>query len=218
LASKALERGKPNRREMEFAENNARFSEMQARSSAGDGRGALEIYAQLPSVFQRDKLVLLTRLEAANLVGGKAYDEAVQSIRSATPDDPCLTFLLVDYYLAHQQYDEARTAIDRLDRRLGGDSYQTARRAMTYLLEKKYRQAREHAQKAVEAEDTLFLAYCVLLQRALAEKDFDEVSRLLTIMEAKSIMTVSDLTTIPIYADFVKSPQYRAWAKKQKPK
>jgi hypothetical protein len=80
---------------------------------------------------------------------------------------------------------------------------------LSYLQEKKYKLAREYAQKAIEVEDTLLLPHCVLLQSALEGRDFNEASRLLTIMEEKSLMTFADLTTIPAYADFVKSPPYR---------
>ena len=217
VAQKVLERNELSAQEMAFAENHRKFLEMEACSCAGDGQRALEINAQLPAAFQKEKFVLLTRLEAANLVGGKAYDDAMEAIRSALPDDPCVDFVLVDYYTSHQQYDELRAAIDRLDRRIEDDSYQDARRALSYLQEKKYKLAREHGQKALDAEDTLLLAYCVLLQCAIEEKDFDEVSRLLTVTEEKAVTTVSDLTTIPIYAEFVKSPQYQSWLKKARP-
>ncbi len=191
---------------------------MQALSRSGDGRGALEIYARLPAEFQHDKTVLLTRVEAAHLLGGKEYDDALQAVRSAIPGDPCLDFILVDYYSAHHQYEELRAAIDRLDRRIGGDPYQDARRAVSYMQEKRYRLARKYAQKAINAEDTLLLGYCVLLQTALAERDFDEARRLLTVMEEKSLMRFSDLTTVPAYAEFVKSPQYQTWLKRAKPR
>ncbi len=217
-ASKALAHGELTQQEMDVAGNNRKISEMEACSHAGDGLRALEIYAHLPAALQNEKTVLLTRLEAANLVGGKEYDEAMQAIRAALRGDPCLDFVLVDYYSAHQQYDDLRAAIDRLDRRIGGDPHQDARRALSYLQEKKYKLAREYARKAIEAEDTSLLAHCVLLQSALEEKDFQEVTRLLTAMEQKSLMAFPDLTAVPAYAEFVKSPQYQIWLKRAKPK
>jgi tetratricopeptide (TPR) repeat protein len=217
-ASKAVGRSKLSRQEMDLAENNRKVSEMQACSHAGNARLALEIYAQLPAALQNEKTVLLTRLEAANMVGGKQYDEAMQALRLAIPDDPCLDFVLVDYYSARHQYDEVRAVIDRLDARIGGDPYQDARRALSFLEEKKYKLARDHAQKAIAAEDTLLLPYFVLLQIALEEKDFEEVARLLTVVEGKSLMTFPELTTISAYAEFVKSPQYQTWLKKTKSK
>lgn len=89
---------------------------------------------------------------------------------------------------------------------------------MSYIPERNYKLARKYAQKAIEAEDSLFLPYLVLLQIALVEKNFDEVSRLMTLMEDKSLMEFPDLTTNPPYAEFVKSPQYQAWLRKAKPR
>jgi len=146
------------------------------------------------------------------------YDEALQAIEAALPGDPCLDFVLVDYYSARRQYDKLRAAIDRLDARVGGDPQQDARRALSYIPEKNYKLARKYAQKAIEAEDSLFLPYIVLLQIGLEEKDFDEVSRVMMLMEEKSLMEFPDLTTVPAYAEFVKSPQYQAWLTKVKAK
>lgn len=215
-ASKAVARISLTPKDLSIAENNRKISDMQISAHAGDGRRALDIYAELPVALQNDKTVLLTRLDAANLLGGRDYEDAMQAIQSALPGDPCLDFVLVDYYLFHNEYEKLRAAIDRIDLQIGGDSYQDARRALSYMQEKNYKLAREYAQKALQAEDSLLLPYCVLLQSALEERQFDEVSRLLTVMTEKSLMTFPDLTTIPVYAEFVKSPEYQKWLKMSK--
>ena len=216
--TKVIAREKLSPEDLAYLENDRKFHQMQACSSAGDGRRALEIYAQLPDSWRTEKLVLLTRIEAANHLRGQPYDEAMKALESALPADPCLDFVLLDYFFANQQYDKAREAIDRVDARIGGDPYQDARRALCCMQQKKYRQAREYAQKAIKAEDSLLLAYGVLLQVALDEKAFDEVSRLLILIEEKSLMVLPDLSTTPAYAEFVKSPQYQTWRKNAKPK
>jgi tetratricopeptide (TPR) repeat protein len=209
--SKSMARRTLTAQEIDVLDNDRKIRDMEAYSHAGDGRRALEIYAQLSAGIRNEKGVLLTRLEAANFLHGKAYDEAMQAIRSALPGDRCLDFVLVDYYVAHQRYDDLQAAIDRLDRRLGGDPQQEARRALGYMLQKKYQLAREHAKTAIASEQTLLLPYCVLLQSALEEKSFDEVRRLLTVMEEKSLTEFPDLATVPAYAEFVKSPEYQTW-------
>jgi tetratricopeptide (TPR) repeat protein len=220
VASRALNRSKLTRDESDVVANNLKVAEMEALANSHDGRRALEIYAQLPETLRNEKGVLLTRLSAANSLGtgSKEYDEALQAIETALPGDPCLDFVLVDYYSSRRQYDKLRAAIDRLDTRVGGDPQQDARRALSYIPERNYKLARKYAQKAIEAEDSLFLPYLVLLQIALVEKNFDEVSRLMTLMEDKSLMEFPDLTTNPAYAEFVKSPQYQAWLRKAKPR
>jgi hypothetical protein len=50
------------------------------------------------------------------------------------------------------------------------------------------------------------------------EKNFDESLRLLTVMETKSFLKDPDLTSLPIYAEFVKSPQYQTWLNRAKEK
>jgi tetratricopeptide (TPR) repeat protein len=216
--SEMKERGNIAPEDSAFMKNHRTVSEMMEYISKGDGESALVLYARLPNAFQNIKLVLLNRLEAAHMVGGKEYQDAMEAIRTTLPKDPCLDFVLLDYYFEHQQYSEMRAAIDRIDEQLGGDSYQDARRSITYMMEKNYRLARKYAQKAIDQEDTIKLPYFILLQTSLQEHDFNETARLLTVMEEKSFMVIPDLTTIPIYAEFVKSPQYQTWLKRTKPK
>jgi hypothetical protein len=206
--SRVLEKNDLSEEEMSFAENNKKIEQMNEFCSAGNGQRALDIYAELPAALQKEKSVLLCRLEAASYLGGAIYDDATIAARDALPNDPCLDFALVNYYYTHNEGDKYRAAIDRIDKKIDGDAYLDALRAIGYFQEKNYKLAREFAQKAIDVEDKSLVAYIILLQTALAEKDFDEVSKLITIMEEKSIMTFPDLTTEPIFADYMKSPQY----------
>lgn len=218
-ASEASRRGKIEESVYDLAEHERHISEMAAFTDAGDWQSALRLYDLLPNAIQNTKYVLLTRLAAATQAGGQEFEDALNALHTALPNDRCWDFFHFDYYLAKHQYAETRAAIDRLDKQLGGDSYQDARRSLTYYMEKNYKQAREFAQKSIDAEDNVLLPYALLLQTALAEKNFDETARLLIAMEAKSLMKFpEDLTTVPVYAEFVESPQYQTWLKRTKSK
>ena len=47
-----------------------------------------------------------------------------------------------------------------------------------------------------------------------AEKDFDETSRLLDTIAENFEIEFIDMTEIPEYAEYVKSPQYSEWLRK----
>ena len=68
---------------------------------------------------------------------------------------------------------------------VGGDPYLNLVRASTYLAENQYKTARQYAEKAIAAESDLVYAYFSLIAISLAEKDFDETSRLLTAIREK---------------------------------
>ena len=67
--SKVLQRSKLTRDESDLVANIRKVSEMEAFAASGDGRRALEIYAQLPETMRNEKGALLTRLSAANSLG-----------------------------------------------------------------------------------------------------------------------------------------------------
>ena len=48
---------------------------------------------------------------------------------------------------------------------------------------------------------------------SLATKEYADTARLLTLIETKLGLRISDLTKLPTYAGFVKSPECAAWMK-----
>jgi tetratricopeptide (TPR) repeat protein len=144
----------------------------------------------------------------------RQYEQAIQDFRKFFPDDPALDLVTVDSYDMQKQYGKARAAVDRVDRAVGGDPYLNLLRAQFYFVEKKYDEALQCARKAVAAESDLAPAYWVQVNVSLHKKDFDETTRLLGVLEQDLGIRIGKLTTIPEYADYVKSPQYATWAKR----
>ncbi|MGO8691564.1 MAG: tetratricopeptide repeat protein [Thermoguttaceae bacterium] len=179
----------------------------------GEAAKAMEAYAHLPDSLKVQKNILLLRLRASVLLGSKEKETAIRDFRAAFPHDPALDFLLIDVYCLHKQYAKARASIDRFDRLVGGDPYLNLVRASTYLAENQYKTARQYAEKAIAAESDLVYAYFSLIAISLAEKDFDETSRLLTAIREKFPEKMPDMRRIPAYAEYLKSPQYEAWLK-----
>ena len=66
------------------------------------------------------------------------------------------------------------------------------------------------ASDAAQREPTLVAAYWSLISVALARKDYAETARLLTRIRGMGVQ-LADLTTIPEYAGFVDSIEYRKW-------
>ena len=181
--------------------------------NTGDGKKAMEIYDQLPDSLKTDKNILFLRVRAAGSLGPEQKDAAVRALRSACPHDPSLDLLLIDSYCNRKQYAKARAALDRLDRSLGGDPYLDILRASSFTAEGDNKTAKEHFRKAIAAEDNLAVAYFNLIAIAAKEKDFDEMSRLLTVVRRKFPKKLPNVAWAAFYADFRKSTQGQAWLK-----
>jgi tetratricopeptide (TPR) repeat protein len=187
-----------------------------SKSARSAPQEALTIYRQLPDSLQKDKNILLIRMMAARSVDEMQYDEAMRDFRTYHPNDPCVDLVGLDSLFIHKRYPQARAALDRLDKSLGGDPYLDVLRATSYSEEKQYKKAMECARKAIAAEKDLEQAHWILITAALKQKDFAEVTRALIVLEKDLGLEIGDLTTLDEYAEFVKSPQYQEWLKRKR--
>jgi tetratricopeptide (TPR) repeat protein len=201
--------------ESDLVKSLGKLEKIAAASAARQNTQVLEIYAMLPLSLQKEKMFLLMRMRAAVAVGEKEYAEALDAFRDYCPGDPCLDLLMIDQYFFKKQYDRALVSIDTLEKAVGGDPYLNVLRAKMYLIKKDFAKARDFAQKALAAEDTLEPAYWASIRACLGAKDFAETSLLLTAMQKKCGVRIGDLATIPEYAEYVKSPQYKEWLEQQ---
>ena len=204
--------------EKDFIRNADKFKQISIELRNGRNEQVLKIYATLPPSLQKEKFFLLARTQAAAVVGEKEHLDALEAFQAYCPGDPCLDVLLIDHYRLKKQFDRALASIDTLDKAVGGDPYLNVLRARMHIEKNDFAKARECAQKAVAAEDTLQLAYWSLITACLGSKDFAETNRLLTAVQEKCGAKIDDLTTIPVYAEYVKSPEYKEWLEKQRRK
>ena len=109
------------------------WSEMRKRIKAGEYQEALDVYRSLPEHLQKEKLVLITRIQAARRLKGKPYDEAVIAYRKTFPNEPNLDLIMIYAYHEHKLFDKVLASIDGLDRTVGGDPFLDVLRADTYF-------------------------------------------------------------------------------------
>lgn len=177
----------------------------------GDYAKAIKTYEALPEALQREKVMLLPRIAAAQQVGEKEYRAALADLQKFHPNDRCVELLSIDAHLYNKDYDQALASIDAVDKSVGGDAYLNVLRAGVFVTQEKYDKAREAAEKAIADEPQLISAYWTLVNIALTEKKFDRVVELFNTIERDFTIEFADLTTIEDYAEFVKSPEYKAW-------
>jgi hypothetical protein len=197
----------------ELAANESKMVRMTKNINGGRPEDALKAYAELPDLLMHDKNALLMRLVAAKQIGGQTYIDAMEALRTHYPADPCLDILSIDYHVQKGEYTKALEMVSRLETEVGGDPYLHAVRANIHFEAGDLAAARRAANKAIEEEPTLRQPHERLLVIALQEKNFDETLRLLRKLSDEFKLGFPDLTTVPDYADFVKSPRYQEWLK-----
>ncbi len=173
---------------------------------------ALKAYNELPAVVRQDKSLLIIRLRAAQAISEEEYAKGIADFRKFHPNDVALDFILIDGYVMLKQYDLALKCVDSVDKSVGGDAAMLVKRAAVLLLLKRVPEARQAVEDAIAAEPDYYDAYTTGADVSLAEKNFDETVKYLTILETKFEVVWPDLRNVPVFAEFVKSDQYRKWA------
>jgi hypothetical protein len=192
----------------------ADFATMMEKVRTGEGAGAISIYRRLPESVRRDKAVMVAYVVASSQINDDAaYTKAMDELRAAHPRESGLELMYIDSHIIAGRYDEALRSIGRLDAAVGGDPYLEVMRATVNLQKGTVQQAAVHAARATEQEPELEDAWWARVSVALAQENFPETARLLRHLRDELEIEIADLTTIPEYAKFVKSPAYRQFVK-----
>jgi hypothetical protein len=177
---------------------------------------AMRVYRSLPESVQREKCVLLLRLLAAQKLGEKEHAAGLDGLHAQYPDDPCHDLLAINFHILGRRHDEALAAVDRLEQAVGGDPYLVSVRGDIHYAKGDGATAARYAKEAIGAEPTLAAPHWTLVRVSLAERKFDETVKLLLRIEETLGLEVGNLTKVPGYADFVKSPEHKDWLERKK--
>jgi hypothetical protein len=177
---------------------------------------ALKVYDGLGAEGKKDKMALLTRWEAATEAAPAALVKILEEFEKAHPGDACLPMISIDAHLAAKRFDKAQASIDVVDKSVGGDPYLHVVRAGVHLEAGALDRAKGAAAKAIEGEKGLSEAYWTLVTISLREKKHADTAKWLGAIEKDLGEEVGDLAGDELYADFVKSAEYREWQKGRK--
>jgi hypothetical protein len=175
-------------------------------------RQALNVYAQLPPTVQQSTPALTMRLLATQAISNTQYLATIDDFRKLHPNDAMIDLISIDGHLLRGDYAKALEGIDRVDRSVAGDPYLKVVRGGVLAREKKFDGARAMFEKAVAQDPQLLRGYYALIDLSLARKSFGDTLKWLKEAESKGVK-FGDMRNSPAFSDFVKSPEYKSWAK-----
>lgn len=209
----AGENGKIEGKDAEIVASAADIVSFQSAVQQREYAEALKLYARLPKNVQREKFLLIPRIQAACNGSDQEYLAAMDDFEKAYPNDPAFLIVSLDALFVRQRYDDELKAIDKLDQSLGGDPYLEIYRGNAHWGAARRNKAKSAVDRAIRAEPTMKEAYWTRITYALEEKEFKVVADLLTVLETKLGEEIADLAQIETYAEFVRSPEHAAWMK-----
>lgn len=197
--------------DQDLVKGSEKILELSELSAAGRNREVLEAFDKLPDPYKKNKTMMLLRLKAAQGLDEKSYSEAIDRYREAFPGDASVDVHSIDGFYLMKQYDKAFAAIDRLDTFVGGDPYLNVIRAGMYTETGKPEKALDAARAAVKGMPDTLSAYLTLLGVALKVDDHAATLKTLKLIDERFAVPFNDLSEVPEYARFVKSPQFDEW-------
>jgi hypothetical protein len=201
--------------ENEYLKNLPLIGELVRLQQAGAYAQVLSRYSELPPAVQRTKQALMIRLQAAQKIGRPEYMAALADIQKHLPQDSVTDTLMIDAYQYQGKWDQALAAIERLDQAVGGDAFLHFVRAQVFIQQRNVDAARR-SQAILDQWDANFgPSHLNHLLLSLAERNFDETVRRLDKLASELGIVIQQMESNPLYAEFIKSPQYAAWKQSQ---
>jgi tetratricopeptide (TPR) repeat protein len=179
-------------------------------AEAGDLEKFAKHLGELPEELGVDKTVILMRLR---MFPGDdpRYLEALADLRRHYPEDPCTLVFSIDYFWLRDEHSKALEELEHLREWVGGDPYLHLHRGQLLLQDKSYDLAGVAARKAIDEGLGWVDPYWTLLNANLHQERFEEALGLLRQMDQQFELEWNDMTALPLYSGFVKSPQHAEW-------
>ncbi len=124
--------------------------------------------------------------------------------------------VLYSTYLLNRQWRLALRCLDDMERMVGGDPFLGTMRTQLLLARGDIASARRESERTVSRAPYLIHGYFAQIEVSLAERNFDEVVELFNILQYEFGVELNDPATLPVYAEFVQSPQYDEWLRRQR--
>ena len=114
---------------------------------------ALATYKSLPATLKGDKTVMVMRIGIASKMDDEnEYQDAINDFMRKFPNDPAAQLFAIDYYFLKQDMGATLTAVQKLDRLVGGDPALQVLEATVHMQQGNVPQAKALLQKAIEQE------------------------------------------------------------------
>lgn len=191
-----------------------KLAAINAAQRGGDAAEVRRLIAALPERLRDSKQIQLIELRA--MTDEPGYQQVVERLERAFPDDPALDLVSVDGYYLRKDVPGLMKVLERLDRRVGGDPYIGLLRANAYQLDPtpdNLALAETAARAATVALPDVEDAWWSLVSALLLRRDHAGVVAILDLMKARFGTTVSAeaMAGEDLWRTFLASPEYQAW-------
>jgi hypothetical protein len=143
--------------------------------------------------------------------GSATESKALTACRELFPNDPATDLLAMEFHWRHKEYKAATQDAAALRNSIGDDAAIDAMEAAALVLTLQIKEATAAADRAVKSDPEFEAGYRIRILIAMGTGDHAMALDLMKRGVERAGMRFEDLKTNPIYANFVKSPEYQMW-------
>ncbi len=175
----------------------------------------LELLSGLNPALQSQHLVLQLTVQLAKQVNNRRFLRvALLEMAKYAPEEPLFSLMLLDYYVPSHRFDEAIAALQRTYAELGfDDAAMEARLSAITLAKGDAAGANAYAERAIQMEPQLELAWWSALRARVAVEDFAAAVQALQQLEDHHGHTLGaeQLKGDKAFAPLLASDEFKTW-------
>lgn len=173
---------------------------------------ALDKINSLPQILQKDKMILIMRVNVAFNADSLLYEQAVADFKKYHPKDPVIELMALDFSFLKGNYTRSLVAIDHLNEKVGNDPYLNVMKADIYQDLKQWDTAEKLLHLAIEEEPDNEEAYWSLVLLYLDQEKYPETVEIFGTMYEKFQLNPAETLIKDQYQEFWSSDAYKQWA------
>ena len=170
------------------------------------------IYKSFDSTQKKNWVIMIVSFNLANSSGDiDFYDEVLIDIEKNFANDPRASFVLIDYYILKQQYNEALACINKLSRIFDyKDAGLWHLTANTHLMQGNYQRSIKDAQQGINLEPDFEENYWTLLSAQVMSGDNANATDTIKNLEQRFdyLLIREALAQDEIFQEYINSPEY----------
>jgi hypothetical protein len=174
----------------------------------GHPEEALKIFDRLPPLLQQQGFVLQPALRIAGSVSHDELTRLESLFRKSHPGSPVPDLTLLRLYQEQGNQQAILDVLARLQKIIPGDVYPSAAEGVILYQMGEKDQGFQMVFDAVKKDPMIWVAYPVLLDHMVMQKDHARTAGLLSEMRIRFGMDVANLENDPRFSDFIKSEHY----------
>ncbi|MBS1910549.1 MAG: hypothetical protein JST22_01060 [Bacteroidetes bacterium] len=194
------------------------LNQMKELVDEGKFAEATTYYATLPPDLQKNRMVILERLLAAIGANSPEHATVLADAQRDLGMDVTIDMTMLDYYYMTHRLDSLGAAVDRLDVHVGGDPYLNLFRATIAMARRDGDKAAAYGWALLNGDPESPDGYWAVVNASILRRDYATISRMLDALKSRFNLPITPavITGDTLYRDYAASPEFAAWAARQK--